>query len=697
MALPGRTLDRGMTDRLRGTFGFFTTKGPRRMAYLATRISLDQLRLLKTARQVIPRHVMTVRELMQRDIDDRRVREEIVGYLRPTSGGSAAKYFPPLTLAVLVRETARADAPLGERYPSPHVSDDGRFPRTFDQDDQVHYEERFYGNAFGLRIPIPEEDADVEAGEALFHGAELCWNRDLVDLLVIDGQHRLVGLKAALGELDAEDLARGYEKVAFSQEELDQLGLHSIAVSIVFPPEMHTSNADLQPNDRLVSVFRQVFVDVNRTAKRVSESRNILLDESDLIAVFTRSVVESFLTEGDLPDDQIVSEDKLPLYAFEWESPEKKEWQINDRRGVCSVGLLYRLIEAILLGEGRDSDRFRNELAIDEGDPKLDPGVVGRDGVLPSDLSPGRFAGWQREVLVERFAERWQIALVTLLRRLYPAARLVEALENQRIELNRQITQEPQDDVARRALDYLIGTPADQEQIEYVAQNYEYRVGRLDPESCARALSIIRDELLTKIDEELRGKPFARLFFSNLGQTELIRFVFCTLDSNLPSGEEIDRATIAEAFVTDFNGSFEQQGPRLGLFDSEKEWNNLVIHTLGTQSFKHTHVSGLLGLSLSFFDEEGAVGRMFASGEDWNNVRRHLYNEAVESLRKGLAGRLPYQFRYEPDITAISDEAKRRKAIDERVEKRATQILDMLNGFMREHAPHARFLPSTGS
>src|SRR5437879_946974 len=135
MPLPGSTPDIRMTDRLRGTFGSFTTKGSRQMSYLGSRADMALLRLLKTPRQVLPRHIMPIRELVQRDIDDKRVREEIVKYLTPSLGELNAKFFPPLVVAILVRKSPNEGAGLIDKYPRPKFDSSGRFPREQDPTD----------------------------------------------------------------------------------------------------------------------------------------------------------------------------------------------------------------------------------------------------------------------------------------------------------------------------------------------------------------------------------------------------------------------------------------------------------------------------------------------------------------------------------------------------------------------------------
>ena len=116
MPFPGVRPQPEMTDDIRGAFGSFTLVGPRQISFINTRFATNKLGLLKTARRIIPRELMTIRELMQRDIDDERVRTEIVAYLKPQAGIDSPRFFPPIVVAVLVRDQ-NAIGRLAVRYP----------------------------------------------------------------------------------------------------------------------------------------------------------------------------------------------------------------------------------------------------------------------------------------------------------------------------------------------------------------------------------------------------------------------------------------------------------------------------------------------------------------------------------------------------------------------------------------------------
>ncbi len=682
--VPGRRRRVEFTDSLRGTLGFFSFSGEVPLACLSTQIGVQQLRLLKTARQVLPREQLRISELMQRDIDDGRIREEIVRYLRPTPVERRPIFFPPLVAAIVIKDNNDAsEASLRARFPCPTL-EDGRYPRVKSDDDDIWYENRFYGDAFGVRVPLFEQDGEVPK-DIIPHGVELCWNRDSVDLLVLDGQHRLVALKAALGLLEPEDLARGYEDAKFTEDELDSLGFDSVAASIVFPLTYYDGNQELDDTSTLVSVYRQIFVDVNKNARPVTEARNILLNERDLIAIFTRAVIEQFAIESELPRDEVIDQDTVPLYSFEWDSPARKENQLSETRSISSVGILYEILRRLLLGPEDSDEYFRTELGVEEGDPELDPEAAELDGVPVDQVSSDHFSEWQCASLLKRFKETWVGPIVHVLRNLAPYREVIDALEQQRIRLNEQSAAEPHNPVPRHALEYLLGTRCDQAQLVYISEECEQQVGRYDPQSVARALSVVQDDFYNRILKPKRDLRLAKLFLSNLGQTELFEFAVVTLFENVP-GKDVDFSAYAAAFVTEFNAAFEENYEAAKLFDLEAEWNVLCIARLGTQRWKRAHVGGLLAISTTFFKANGILAGIFGGAPEWDKVRKHLYTLGTERVSDSLRSRLPYQHRYDSDIVAIEDQVKRNKKLGERVEQRSEEILDLLRRFVEDEA-----------
>src|SRR5690349_11335393 len=115
-----------LTDHVRGVFGRFTTSGPEQITFLTTQFDKRNLARVSTAREVFPRKYLRVRELIQRDIDDDRVREEIVTYLRPSGVTSGPRFFPPIIVAAF--PVGVSGNPIADLYPAA-ARPGGRFPR----------------------------------------------------------------------------------------------------------------------------------------------------------------------------------------------------------------------------------------------------------------------------------------------------------------------------------------------------------------------------------------------------------------------------------------------------------------------------------------------------------------------------------------------------------------------------------------
>lgn len=155
--MPGAKLKIALTDYVRGAFGQFTAAGADQIAFVNTRFNKELLERVSTAREVIPRKQLKIRELIQRDIDDERVRDDIVAYLRPRRGGvDRPRFFPPIVVAVFPVGPSKAE-PIARHYP-PAVRPDNRFPRANDPEEGIPYEVWQYGDAFRVKIPLDASD-----------------------------------------------------------------------------------------------------------------------------------------------------------------------------------------------------------------------------------------------------------------------------------------------------------------------------------------------------------------------------------------------------------------------------------------------------------------------------------------------------------------------------------------------------------
>lgn len=219
-----------------------------------------------------------VEELFQRDIDDERVAEMSRNFLNPDAAQRPA-FFNSLTVALLVK------AEEGYAPPPKNPNDSNEFSRTFGP----------------VRISW---ERDAQQLPALGSFGCLYWNKLGVHAVAIDGQHRLAALKR-LGKSNGP--------------KTKQLG-----ISIIFL--VLDANFGLKADEkRPVELMRQLFIDLNKHARKVSRSRELLLDDLDPLAVALRRCIgkqlnlESNQISDGLPvglDGEFA--DRLPLELVDW-------------------------------------------------------------------------------------------------------------------------------------------------------------------------------------------------------------------------------------------------------------------------------------------------------------------------------------------------------------------------------------------
>jgi DNA sulfur modification protein DndB len=121
-------------------------------------------------------------------------------------------------------------------------------------------------------------------------------------LFAIDGQHRVMGIKEAI----EKDASRGNEEVSalFVAHKNDSTGLERT---------------------------RRLFTTLNRYAKPVSQKDIIALDEDDIVAITTRSLVENY-----------------PLFIDKISIAETRNIPPNDKQSLTSIEVLYDAMDSYL-------------------------------------------------------------------------------------------------------------------------------------------------------------------------------------------------------------------------------------------------------------------------------------------------------------------------------------------------------------
>jgi hypothetical protein len=311
--------------------------------YLLTHVTLSEkqgqaqlLSMLAPVREVFDLKQLDFDEIMQRDIDDARVSLELIPYLLDTSTTGLIKLFPPIVAVAL---------PL---KPNSRVPDSNyrKVQRTrLDsvehkgiKDDRITAgelgEEQFeFFQHYRNDTPLPE-------------GAHLSLSRDNCTLAIVDGQHRAMALLALYRNLTDgwSDARRSpYERYykVWPEKEVRSYNLSELQLPVlicVFPQLDGTIGQDID----VVRAARRIFLTLNKTAKKVSDSRNKLLNDQDLVAECLRRTL-SYIKELDAKDDT-----GLRIWNVELDQEGDRVKIVSDV-AFSGVSHLYHLTEHLLM------------------------------------------------------------------------------------------------------------------------------------------------------------------------------------------------------------------------------------------------------------------------------------------------------------------------------------------------------------
>ena len=191
--------------------------------------------------------LQNLNSLLQRDLNDRRVAQDLIPYLLGLSTGIG---FFPAILAVLVPRGYLAEAADDPLYPAPTKNSEN--PLRTD-----------YGGFWSV-TPYTMQGQVAPLGL-------LDIMRGSTDVIVLDGQHRANAFRYLSGDFDpTKEIYQSFYDGLPEPEPLDA----DLPVTLIW---FETQSADSQINPQLIS--RRLFVDVNNTAKNVSLARTVLLND----------------------------------------------------------------------------------------------------------------------------------------------------------------------------------------------------------------------------------------------------------------------------------------------------------------------------------------------------------------------------------------------------------------------------------
>lgn len=305
-----------------GSFGRFVAGASFPIEYIMTTFSSAELSELTFARDIHPEKV-DFEILMQRDIDEERVRKEIEPYLNPRMTEaeirSKAVFFPPLLVAIVPVKGKQ----MQQYYP------DEKGGANQDEGNSLITREwagLFKINYFANNNPHAYQLSIQNHGETVTRGVDLSpvnleirptkGNDYGARLVVIDGQHRLYALKEV------------YEK---SPEILENL---VVPVCLLFSPNSTEYQQSISSQFKVPTVpevFRHLFVDVNTTMELVGGHFNILLSDDSIGSLICRKFCDQVLRD----------KGQEGLAVVEWNTKSPKESTIIRRAySLTSIGVI---------------------------------------------------------------------------------------------------------------------------------------------------------------------------------------------------------------------------------------------------------------------------------------------------------------------------------------------------------------------
>ena len=314
-----------------GSYGEFSVgAGPNqiRAQYLQTKIRPGQqgswenqlATQMAPWREIFQIEELSFDELIQRDLDDSRVAHDLIPYLLGETGQNA-RFFPPV-LAVLVPKRQDRSG-IAAQYPTPQG----------DADKQA------FGDLFEFE-KIKFNDQTTPLGL-------ISYNQQRTAVVIVDGQHRAMAVLALHRQLNkswgSNPFAPYYDHIRVTAEEVAHIEL---PVCLLFFPDLNEGEESFKAAGiDLISVCREIFTVVNRQAKLVSKSRELLLDDEDFAAFMMRRTLTLF-------KDRTANANSARIYSFAFGDSESDSGSqvMTGQLEFCSAVALHKMHAATGFG-----------------------------------------------------------------------------------------------------------------------------------------------------------------------------------------------------------------------------------------------------------------------------------------------------------------------------------------------------------
>ena len=374
MAMP-RRVPNIYNQQLEGVYGVFGSGSGLQAFYLQSAIAPSQLKQLDLISDISGSEKWSVRDLFQRDVDNKRIEKSLLPYLETVD---KIKFFNPLTLTIL---------PMGDdgytvlnsmpKITESVIEEDGSQWLTLER-------EGFY------RIQWVRDNEQY---------GRLKWNDRRSRLVAIDGQHRLSALKRLL-----VDQSAGKPREDFMSWRIPVTVVSFRAVGGE-PPSV-------------LEVVRSIFVAINTQAHEVNRARSILLSDESINSVCTQELIQHS-HENDVEDVSERRSDTLPLLFYDWRGEERDKDRIAAPASMTTVEEIEDWFLWYILGNDFSKEQ-QDALGIDPPDPLSSSFVEGE--------GKGRLTYENSNLLRQHFKEELLPAVSHLLQQFAPYKDYVERL-----------------------------------------------------------------------------------------------------------------------------------------------------------------------------------------------------------------------------------------------------------------------------
>ncbi len=310
-----------------GSYGRFSTGQSFPIEYIMTTFSVSELDDLSFAREIKPEN-LDFDLLLQRDIDEERVRGQMEPYLNPNLTveeiKSKAVFFPPLLVAIVPTKNKS----MMSLYPNEVSSiNDDKVIREWKNVFKLTYFRGSGPSEYEIEIVKDNGDVDVvsiDREPIKLQTRSVKGETQGASLIVIDGQHRLYALQEV------------YKK---SPELISDL---VVPVCVLFSPnstEFRQKKYGEVKVPTVPEVFRNLFVDVNTTMELVGGHFNILLSDDSIGSLACRQFCDYLLN---------LNEGNKALSVIEWNTKKKKDSTIIKRKySLTSIGVIDLALQEI--------------------------------------------------------------------------------------------------------------------------------------------------------------------------------------------------------------------------------------------------------------------------------------------------------------------------------------------------------------